>query len=177
MLFQGEGLMQLFKSDIRSMVAAYSELPVILLLCVVALSTSGCVSSPSTLSSDLPLYTDRGYPVENGHPVWFLNPRLEGELGVVGIAGPQKKGGYAAQKKVARMAASAELARQVEVFVESELSRREVVRTREGEETLETQYGSRSKAEAYELTKRSTVKDEWLNRATGELYLWVVVGQ
>jgi len=130
-----------------------------------------------TVSSVSSLKPVSKYPMKNGYPEWFYTPVYDGYIGAVGIAKKQPSGGMAAQKRVARMMAQKELAKQVEVLVTSEL-------------TLETLNVDRTTVKYYRekltsLTKENTdqfltdfkVQDEWLDERTGEYYLWMVLSK
>jgi hypothetical protein len=111
------------------------------------------------------------YPILNGFPVWFSTPIYDGYFGGVGVAKPQRSGGLPAQRKVAVALAQADLARNIEVTVNS---------VAESERTLNNsgyaeRFSTMSKQETEQLLANPTVMDEWFNEKTGELYVWVVI--
>lgn len=119
--------------------------------------------------------TQSGYTIRNGYPLWFYSPGHGGYLGAVGTAKIQKEGGYANQKRLALRIAQAELARQINVIVDTELTTEETVIDRGVAEEYRSKLGSLSKHDTKQLIKNAVIKDEWINPETGELYLWVVI--
>jgi len=116
------------------------------------------------------------YPVRNGgYPEWFYTPVYDGYIGAVGIAPKQNSGGFTAQKRVARMQAQKNLAKQISVLVNSEV-RVETL----GVDTDTVKY-YRQKVES--LTREQVdqyltgfkVMDEWIDENTGEYYIWMVL--
>jgi hypothetical protein len=111
------------------------------------------------------------YPILNGFPVWFSTPIYDGYFGGVGVAKPQRSGGLPAQRKVAVALAQADLARNIEVTVNSVA---ESERTLTGSGYAE-RFSTMSRQETEQLLANPTVMDEWYNETTGELYVWVVI--
>ncbi len=101
-------------------------------------------------------------------PAWIYQP---GVLGAVGIAKKQEKGGYAAQKRLAIVIAQAELAKQIEVIINTELQTEKTMVNNDYHSRL----SSLSKQETQQLIRNAVVKEEWTNPETGELYVWVVI--
>jgi hypothetical protein len=107
------------------------------------------------------------------YPVWFQNPNHDGYLGAVGIA--RRQPDLRAQKLAALRIAQAELAKELELIVNSEI----VLEERLAEKGLSGEYSSSlrsvSRHDTSQLIKDSLVKDEWIDPQTGALYLWVVI--
>ncbi|MEK7813646.1 MAG: hypothetical protein AAB296_07780 [Candidatus Desantisbacteria bacterium] len=101
-------------------------------------------------------------------PAWFYQP---GVLGAVGAAEKQEKGGYAAQKRLAIVIAQAEIAKQIEIIINTELQTEKTMVNNDYHSKL----SSLSKQETQQLIKNAVVKEEWTNPKTGELYVWVVI--
>ncbi|MFH1898695.1 MAG: LPP20 family lipoprotein [Candidatus Desantisbacteria bacterium] len=112
-----------------------------------------------------------GYPIKDHYPVWVYQPDYGGVLGAVGIAKKQEKGGSAAQKRLAVIIAQAELAKQIEVMVDTRL---ETEKTTIGNE-YSSKLSSLSRQETQQLIKNAVARDEWIQPETGELYVWVVI--
>lgn len=114
---------------------------------------------------------------EESYPVWFYNPGHEGYLGAVGMAKKQERGGYAAQKRLAVTIAQAELARQIEVFVNSDLQTEKTIIDTKADQYYKAKLSSLTTQETYQLIKNAVVKDEWVDPKTENLYLWVVIDE
>jgi len=115
------------------------------------------------------------YPFKDGYPVWLYNPVYGGNLGAVGIAKPQTRGGYEAQKRLALTIAQAELAKQIEVLVDGELHTEKTVISRKDDEHYRSKLSSLSIQQSQQLIKNAIIKDEWIDPKKGDLYLWVVI--
>ncbi|MFH1096388.1 MAG: LPP20 family lipoprotein [Candidatus Desantisbacteria bacterium] len=111
------------------------------------------------------------YPLKDHSPIWVHQPNYEGMFGAVGIAKKQEKGGYTAQKRLAVIIAQAELAKQIEVMVDTELQTEKTMIN----QNYSSKLSSLSRQEAQQLIKNAVVKDEWIQPETGELYVWVVI--
>jgi len=110
-------------------------------------------------------------PTKDHYPVWVYQPNYGGVLGAVGIAKKQERGGYAAQKRLAIIIAQAELAKQIEVMVDTELQTEKTMVNRD----YSSKFSSLSRQETQQLIKNAVVKEEWLDLETGDLYIWVVI--
>ncbi len=104
-------------------------------------------------------------------PIWICQPNLGGVLGAVGIARKQENGSYVAQKRLAIIIAQAELAKQIEVMVDTELQTEKTMVNHD----YSSKFRSLSRQETQQLIKNAVVKEEWINPETGELYVWVVI--
>ncbi|MFH1897359.1 MAG: LPP20 family lipoprotein [Candidatus Desantisbacteria bacterium] len=111
------------------------------------------------------------YPIKDNYPIWVYQPNYGGVLGAVGIAKKQEKGGYAAQKRLAIVIAQAEIAKQIEVMVDTELQTEKTMINQD----YYSKFSSLSRQETQQLIKNAVVKDEWIQPETGELYVWVVI--
>jgi len=107
-------------------------------------------------------------------PVWMGNPNMGGYIGAVGVAASQD-GGYARQKRLAITIAQEELGRQLGIIVESELSIEKLIVQKGLSEEYSSTINSLSKHNSNEYLTNAVVKDEWIDPATGELYLWLVI--
>ena len=115
------------------------------------------------------------YPLKNGYPVWVYNPNYGGYLGAVGIAKKTQKGGYPQQKKIAIMIANANLAKQINLIINSEVYTEKIRISKKDYEEYKTKLRSLSKHSAKAFLKNTIVKDEWIDPKTGDLYVWVVL--
>ena len=115
------------------------------------------------------------YPLKSGFPVWFFTPVYDGYIGAVGIAPKQARGGFTAQKRVARMQAQKNLAKQINVLVKSEVR----VETLGVDSATVQHYRqkisslTREQVDQYLIGFR--VKDEWIDEKTKEYYMWMVL--
>jgi len=128
------------------------------------------VKKPSKLSS---LKPQAKYPIKNGFPVWFYTPVYDGYIGAVGIAPKQRS--YTAQKRVARMQAQKNLAKQINVLVKSEVSVESL-----GVDSATVQYyrqkvTSLTREEVDQYLTGFKVQDEWIDEKSGEYYMWMVL--
>lgn len=115
------------------------------------------------------------YPIENGYPVWFFTPNMDGYLGSVGVAGKQARGGISAQKRVAAALAQADLAKQIKVVVNAELT---VEQTKVEASTVQyyrSKLSTLSRQKAEEYLKDFEIHDEWIDPNSNEYYVWLVL--
>ncbi|RLJ70414.1 LPP20 lipoprotein [Hydrogenivirga caldilitoris] len=116
------------------------------------------------------------YPLKDGLPVWVHNPNYGGVLGGVGIAKKIPGKGYAEQKRLAKQIALADLAKQIEIIVKSELTKVEINVDTQTLQYYKKTFNSLSEQEVREvLIKNATIEDEWIDPKTGDLYVWVVL--
>jgi len=116
------------------------------------------------------------YPLVSGLPVWVSNPNYGGVLGGVGIAKKIQGKGYAEQKRLAKQIALGDLAKQIEVVVETELTKIEINIDTETLQYYKKRFSSLSKQEVRSmLIKNAVIEDEWVDPKTGDLYVWVVI--
>lgn len=119
------------------------------------------------------------YPFKDGRPVWFYDPFYDGYLGALGIARKgAAKGGYAGQKRLAKTLAQAELAKQIRVFVSTELNttRTSVSTTSKDKvyENYKSTLSTISVHRAEEVVRGAVIQDEWSDES-GNLYIWLVI--
>ena len=100
-----------------------------------------------------------------------MHPQLDGYLTAVGSAMAQEIGGLESQRRVALLRARADLAKNVRVYVSKQLS------IRKQSDAASPQVDQQIKIRAVELQQmdKAIVKSEWLNKKTGELFIWYVV--
>ena len=115
------------------------------------------------------------YPLKNGYPIWVYNPNYGGYLGAVGIAKKLQSGGYPKQKRIAIMVAKANLAKQINLIVNSKVYTEKIRISKKDYEEYKTKLYSLSKHSAKAFLKNVVVKDEWIDPKTGDLYVWVVL--
>ncbi len=116
------------------------------------------------------------YPLVNGLPVWISNPNYGGVLGGVGVAKKIRGKGYAEQKRLAKQIALADLAKQIELIVKTELTKVEINISTKQLEYYRKKFSSYSEQEVRQLLIRNAVvEDEWIDPKTGDLYIWVVI--
>ncbi len=116
------------------------------------------------------------YPIVDGLPVWVHNPNYGGVLGGVGIARKIPGKGYAEQKRLAKQIALADLAKQIEIIVKTELTKVEINVDTRTLQYYKKKFSSYSEQEVRAmLIKNAVVEDEWIDPETGDLYVWVVL--
>ncbi len=116
------------------------------------------------------------YPMKDGFPVWVSNPNYGGVLGGVGIAKKIPGKGYAEQRRLAKNIALADLAKQVEIIVKTELSKIEINIDTKSLQEYKKRFSSYSEQEVRAmLIRNAVIEDEWVDPKTGELYVWVVI--
>jgi len=116
------------------------------------------------------------YPIVDGLPVWVSNPNYGGVLGGVGIARKIPGKGYAEQKRLAKQIALADLAKQVELVVKTELTRIEINIDTNTLQHYKKKFSSYSEQEVRAmLIRNAVIEDEWVDPKTGDLYVWVVL--
>jgi hypothetical protein len=130
-------------------------------ICLLAL-LAGCVSNS----------VKTGTNTGSNLPDWFYNPHYKGYMGITSSAPVQKMGGIEGQRRVALLKARAELARMQNVQVEARSKTfREV--SKQGVKFNYEDYKKLSTAQGLDLYNVS-IKDEWIDTNTGELYLWLI---
>ncbi|UOD34474.1 LPP20 family lipoprotein [Deferribacteraceae bacterium V6Fe1] len=119
---------------------------------------------------------DTKFPLKDGRPVWFYDANYDGYFGAIGIARKSSvRGGYAAQKRLAKTLAQAELAKQLKVFVSTELK---IERTRilsKLSDTYTSKLSSLSVHKSEEILQNAVILDEWVDPNNGDLYVWLVI--
>ena len=109
------------------------------------------------------------------YPVWFYDPHQDGYLGAVGIAKKQEQGGYYQQKWLARIVAEQELTKQRRILINNICNSRKEIQLRN---EVIIRYKSKINCKSEQYSKailKTTIKDEWIDPQTGDLYLWVVI--
>lgn len=116
------------------------------------------------------------YPMRDGKPIWFWEPNYNGYLGAVGIArknaAPQ---GYAGQKRLAKTLAMAELAKQIKVVVDTEANLERTQISSNTKAYYQSKFSTGSKHKAEEIIQDAVIKDEFVDPANGDLYIWLVI--
>ncbi len=116
------------------------------------------------------------YPIVNGLPVWVSNPNYGGVLGGVGIAKRIPGKGYAEQKRLAKQIALADLAKQIELIVKTELTKVEINVDTKTLKYYRKKFSSLSEQEVRSLLiENAVIEDEWVDPRTEDLYVWVVI--
>ena len=129
-------------------------------------------SKPSKLGS---LKPQTKYPMKNGFPIWFTTPVYDGYIGAVGIAPKQNRGGFSAQKRVARMQAQKNLAKQISVLVKSEVKVETLGVDSSTVQHYRQKVTSLTREQADQFLSGFKVMDEWIDEASGEYYMWMVL--
>jgi hypothetical protein len=116
------------------------------------------------------------YPMRNGFPIWVSDPNYGGVLGGVGIAKKIPGKGYAEQRRLAKHIAIADLAKQIEIIVKTELDKIEINVDTSKLKYYKKKFSAYSEQEVRSmLIKNAVIEDEWVDPKTGELYIWVVI--
>ena len=127
-------------------------------------------TQPSKLSS---LKPKSKYPMKDGFPVWFYTPVYDGYVGAVGIAPKQKS--FTAQKRVAKMQAQKNLAKQIKVLVKSEVNVESLGVDSGTVQSYREKVTSLTREEADQYLSGFKVQDEWIDDSTGDYYMWMVL--
>ncbi|MCA1933599.1 MAG: hypothetical protein LDL13_08475, partial [Calditerrivibrio sp.] len=103
-------------------------------------------------------------------------PNYDGYLGAVGIArknaAPQ---GYAGQKRLAKTLAMAELAKQIKLVVDTEANLERTQITNNTKAYYQSKFSTESRHKAEEIIQDAVIKDEFIDPANGDLYIWLVI--
>lgn len=126
----------------------------------------------TTLSSMNP---QTKYPIKNGYPEWFYSSVYDGYIGAVGIAPKQPSGGMSAQKRVAKIQAQKNLAKQIEVLVRSEVTVESLNVDKAAVKYYREKVSTLTKENADQFLTGFKVMDEWIDESTGEYYMWMVL--
>lgn len=113
------------------------------------------------------------YPIRNGYPEWFYTPVYDGYIGAIGIA-PKGKS-ITAQKRVARMQAQKNLAKQLNVLVFSEVSVESLGVDSATVQSYREKVSTLTKEQVDQYLQGFRVMDEWIDDNTGEYYIWMVL--
>jgi len=117
------------------------------------------------------------YPIKNGFPVWFFTPVYDGYIGAVGIAPKQARGGFSAQKRVARMQAQKNLAKQINVLVNSEVNVETLGVDSSTVKYYRQKVTSLTKEQVDQYLTGFKTMDEWIDENSGEYYMWMVLNR
>ncbi|QAR33340.1 hypothetical protein EP073_07980 [Geovibrio thiophilus] len=115
------------------------------------------------------------YPIQNGFPVWFATPNMDGYIGAVGIAKQQARGGIAAQRRTAKALAQNDLARSIRVIVNAEVNIEKLNVDTQTLKYYQSKVSTLSRHQAEEVLSDFEIRDEWLDPKTKELYVWLVL--
>ena len=115
------------------------------------------------------------YPMQNGFPVWFATPNMDGYIGAVGIARQPSRGGIAAQRRTAKALAQNDLARSIKVIVDTEVSIEKLNVDTQTLKYYRSKVSTLSRHQAEEALSDFEIRDEWLDPKTKELYVWLVL--
>ncbi|PLX69879.1 MAG: hypothetical protein C0603_02800 [Denitrovibrio sp.] len=115
------------------------------------------------------------YPLKGGFPVWFYTPVYDGYIGAVGIAPKQPRGGFTAQKRVARMQAQKNLAKQINVLVKSEVRIESLGVDSATVQHYREKITSLTREQVDQYLTGFRVQDEWIDEKTSEYYMWMVL--
>ncbi|MBZ4642771.1 MAG: hypothetical protein PWQ25_1041 [Deferribacteres bacterium] len=116
------------------------------------------------------------FPLKDGRPVWFYDANYDGYFGAIGIARKSAtRDGYATQKRLAKTLAQAELAKQIKVFVNTELETERVRILTKISDTYTSKLTTLSVHQSEELIKNAVILDEWTDPNNGDLYVWLVI--
>ncbi len=119
---------------------------------------------------------DSDYPLKNGKPVWFYDSTYGGYLGAVGIARKSSvRGGFEAQKRLAKTLAQAELAKMINVLINTELETERIQISSDVYSHYKSKLTTLSVHSAEEIINDAVVNDVWVEEKTGDLYLWLVM--
>jgi len=119
---------------------------------------------------------DTKFPLKDGRPVWIYDANYEGYFGAIGIARKSSvRGGYAAQKRLAKTLAQAELAKQLKVFVNTELNIESKRILSKVSNTYTSKLSSLSVHKSEEILQNAIILDEWVDPKNGDLYVWLVI--
>ena len=105
-------------------------------------------------------------------PGWVDNPSAPGYVGVVSSAMPQPIGGIEGQRRVALLAARAEMAR-MQSAQASGTNLTSITASSDRVKISSEDFRRVSSAQALSLYDVS-VREQWLHPVTGELFLWLV---
>jgi len=92
----------------------------------------------------------------------------------VGIA-KKTRGGYPQQKRTAVAIAQANLAKQIKILVNAEVTTEKINVDTRTLQYYRSKIRSLSKQEAQAYLRNTKVMDEWIDPKTGDLYVWVVL--
>jgi len=132
-------------------------LSIVLLFVTVVLS--GCGESPQP-------------QMINGKPAWILNPKYNGKIGAVGVAGRGYDMKLSSQRKLAIQRALDELALQQGVKVELSMTKDEHLENDHNSVVVDS-HGTYTTKNNSAISAH--IEDIWEDRASGELYVWLVL--
>ncbi len=112
------------------------------------------------------------YPIENGYPIWVLNPNRITGYNYVAVGSAKDNGqGEIAQKQAAKAGAYAELSRMISVQVENEIKSERTIHSINGNSEMLTKLDTYSRQRSNGILEGTEEVDIWLDDNTGELYI------
>ncbi|MBQ3034073.1 MAG: LPP20 family lipoprotein [Deferribacterales bacterium] len=127
-------------------------------------------SSPASVGEKKRPNSNTKYPIENGYPVWVLNPYADG-YSIVAVGSAKNNGsGISAMKRTARLNGMSEISRIIKLQIDNEISTLTVV-DNSGNVVKDVDTYSRQKSDS--LLKSVKEIDSWTDPATGDYYLFL----
>lgn len=105
-----------------------------------------------------------------GMPAWVMQPNLNGKIGAIGVAGRTYDQRISSQRKLAITRALDELSLQQGVTVELQMHKEEVVSNSRA--SINVQAKSSYTANN---TVSANIQEVWIDRTSGEVYVWMVL--
>ncbi|ADD67982.1 hypothetical protein Dacet_1210 [Denitrovibrio acetiphilus DSM 12809] len=121
------------------------------------------------------LMPETKYPMRDGFPEWFYTPVYDGYIGAVGIAPKQRSNSLSAQKRVARVQAQKNLAKQIEVLINSDLNVESLSSGTATVESYRQKVTSMTREQADQFLNGFKVMDEWVDPKTDDYYIWMIL--
>ncbi len=144
----------------------YKPMLKFIIIISISLSVMSCMARPNPQLMGNPA---------SSLPTWVKNPRYDGYLGAIGIAKRDDNSGYERSRRLAKILAEAELAKQKQILINSICK---LEKTAVFSNAVLTRYTSKIQCQSEQIAKaylKTIVSHEWIDPRTGDLYLRVVI--
>ena len=106
---------------------------------------------------------------QNNLPKWILEPNIDGYICAVGSAKKQVDGDVSTQKKIALITAKANISKQIEIYIESELTMNKKCSASE----CQSDMNFKSRQQSMNMIRNIQIKNEWVDPNDKTMYLLV----
>ncbi len=107
------------------------------------------------------------------YPPWILNPFYQGYIGAVGVARKDKNLSLTEQREIAIAVAQGHISQIIRTVISSNFIKIERYNYNKKKYKKIIKFLSKQSSEAY--LKHIVIKDEWIDKKTGDYYVWVIL--
>ncbi len=157
------------------MILKVMKLKNVFLIIIAVFLIFSCAERKSLIKEDVKIIE---HPAEYSvkYPEWFYNSYYKGYFGAVGSAKKQTKGGFTAQRRLAKLIAEGELVKQKKILIDNVcMFEKEIIISDDVIKNYKTKIDCESRQTASGFIKNAIIKAEWIHPKTAVLYVWMVV--